>query len=147
MDAYVIVGRPNTRKSTIMRSLTGIHNRGRRDIALLDGMRIEVYARVSSLQESRTTPSEFVREVSQQRCDAVAFCLWPDANFQSPNDFPDAHSYLRMFRDAGWNIVRVAVLGQAVSEPSYPNVEFFPTSQSAPVNQTAQGVRRHFGWF
>lgn len=144
MDAYIIIGGPNTRKSSVTRSLTGCFNRSVRNILLQNGAQIQIYARVSSLQESETTAQDFIVEVNQTDCQFVVFCLWPMPNSSNPIAYPDAATYLSAFSAAGWNIVKVAVLGQG--QAAYPNQALFPNSQTDPINQTAQAVRLHFGW-
>lgn len=146
MDAYVIIGRANARKSSVIRSLTGIDKRGIRDIAPITGVPFRIYVRVSSLQESNTTPLAFLNEVSAQDCRAVVFCMWPGPRRRAADRIPDAASYLRFFQANGWNIHRVAVLGQANSPDPYPNAGFFPGSPSDPINTTAQAIRGHFDW-
>lgn len=144
MDAYVIIGGPNTRKSSVTRSLTGCYNRNVRDILLQNGTQIQIYARVSSLQESKTKAQDFIAEVNQNQCQSVVFCLWPTSNPSSPIAYPDATAYLSDFKTAGRNIINVAVLGNTPA--IYPNQASFPNSQTNPINQTAQAVRVHFGW-
>lgn len=144
MDAYVIIGEPNTRKSSVMRSLTGCFNRSIRDIRLLSGQQIQIYARVSSVQESKTTIQDFINEVRLTQCGHVMLCLWADANPYNRASFPDALAYLSAFHAAGWNIVKVAVLGNA--QAIYPNQAVFRGSQLDPINVTAHAVRLHFGW-
>ncbi|MEZ5452412.1 MAG: hypothetical protein R3E93_06265 [Thiothrix sp.] len=41
MKAYIIIGKPNTRKSSTLRCLAGCFGKTRRDIALLDLMEAE----------------------------------------------------------------------------------------------------------
>ena len=55
MDAYIIIGNPNTRKASVVRSLTGCFNRSVRDIQPLGGRQpLRLYARVGALQDART---------------------------------------------------------------------------------------------
>lgn len=146
MDAYVIIGGPNTRKSSVTRSLTGCFNRSVRNILLNNGAQIQIYARVSSLQESKTTAQDFISEVHQSGCQFVVFCLWSQPNPADPVQYPDASSYLAAFISAGWNIVKTAVLGQGQASSPYPQQSFSPNSQTDPINLTSQAVRSHFGW-
>jgi hypothetical protein len=64
MDAYLIIGNPNTRKASLVRSLTGCFNRSVRDI-LIQGSKtpLRFYARVGALQDTRTTVEDFAAEV------------------------------------------------------------------------------------
>lgn len=146
MDAYVIIGGPNTRKSSVTRSLTGCFNRNVRNILLNNGEQIKIYARVTALQESKTTAEEFLTEVSQSGCQNVIFCLWPQPSQIDPKKYPDASTYISTLRAAGWNIVRAAVLGQGRPSLLCPQQAFFPNSEVDPINQTAQAVRANFGW-
>ena len=75
MDLYLIVGNPHTRRASVVRSLTGCFNRSVRDIELLSGKAtLKLYARVGSLQETKTRPQDFVTEVAAARCRAVLRC-------------------------------------------------------------------------
>ena len=146
MQAYVVIGGPNVRKSSVIRSLTGCFNRNVRNIALANGQHIQIYARVASLQESKTTAQKFISEAQQSNCSHVVFSMWPHANASNPTQYPDAATYLQAFVAAGWQIHRVAVLGQSSGAVVYPNQAFFLNSPTAPINLTAQAVRSHFGW-
>jgi hypothetical protein len=147
MDAYVVIGNPHTRKSTLVRCLTGCFNRSVRDIQPADGRPVlRLYARVGALQETRTRPEDFVAEVQRSRCTAVLCCLAPTANLQQPSLYPDASSYLADFEAAGWRLRSIAVLGQNGGGLRSPLLRQFPLATTAPINVTAQAVRAHFGW-
>lgn len=147
MDAYLIVGNPNTRKSSLVRALTGCFNRSLRDIQPVDGRRaLRLYARVGSLQDTRTGPDDFVAEVGRQRCDAVLCCLLPAPHPHAPDDWPAAADYVDRFERAGWRIAAIAVLGQDRGGLRSPRLQQFPQAGTAPINATAAAVRAHFGW-
>ncbi len=147
IDVYVIIGNPRTRKSSIVRSLTGCFNRSVRDI-VLQGVRnpVRFYARVGSLQDTNTSIEDFVAEVGRTRCSAVICCLSPGAN---PNSFaacPDAKAYIDGFKAAGWRIKGVAVLGQNGGGVRATNLRQYPQAPVAPINATARDIRAQFGW-
>jgi hypothetical protein len=147
MQAYVVIGNPNTRKSSVLRCLTGCFNRSVRDIQLLNQPApLRMYARVGALQESRTTADEFEAEVARKRCTAAVFCLWPSAHPLEPGHYPDAQSYLSHFRAAGWSVDAIAVLGQNAGGVKHPRLRQFPQASTDPINATAQQVRTLFGW-
>ncbi|MBK1688943.1 hypothetical protein [Rubrivivax gelatinosus] len=147
MQAYVLIGNPNTRKSTLVRSLSGCFNRSLRDIQPASGApAFRLYARAGALQETRTTPSDFVREVAGRRCAAVLFCLWPLANPVDPANMPDAGAYLEHFESAGWRLKSIAVLGQNPGGWRGAAMRQFPQAPVDPVNLTAHHLRAHFGW-
>jgi hypothetical protein len=145
--AYVLIGGSRTRKSTLLRCLTGCFNRSVRDIETVHGQSIKLYARVSALQESRTDVRDLVQEVARSRCEHVLFALWPQSNPVDPQRLPDAHSYLESLQAQGWRFDKVAVLG---ADPIRPRVggevARFPNVLHQAVNTTAQQLRQHFEW-
>ncbi len=147
VDLYTVIGNPRTRKSTLVRSLTGCFNRSVRDIQPATGRNaFRLYARAGSLQETRTRPMDFVDEAERMRCDAVLCCLSPAAHLLHGDDLPDAATYLRLFQARGWRLRAVAVLGQNAGGVRSPQLMHFPNAPTLPVNLTAQAVRQHFGW-
>lgn len=147
MDCYIVIGNKNTRKSSVVRSLTGCFNRSLRDIQLAaGGATLQVYARIGSLQESKTRATDFELEVSAKRCNTVIFCLWPSANPLEPLQYPDAKAYIEHFKSVGWQIKGIAVLGQNAGGIRSAQLRQFPQSSTDPINVTAQQVRLHFGW-
>ncbi len=142
MDAYLIIGNPNTRKASLVRSLTGCFNRSVRDIQLQGSKTpLRFYARVGTLQYTRTTVEDFVAEVGRTRCQAVLFCLSP-----SSTDRPDAQAYVAGIKALGWRIKAVAVLGQDSGGVRASNLRQYPQAPTAPINATAREVRAQFGW-
>ena len=113
MDLYLVVGNPNTRKSSLIRSLTGCFNRSVRDILPTGGKApLRLYARVGSLQDTKTTPKDFMAEAGRVRCSAVLCCLTPNANPNHREQCPDAASYLAHFSGEGWHLRAVVVLDE-----------------------------------
>jgi hypothetical protein len=147
MDAYVLIGNANTRKASVLRSLTGCFNRSVREILPLDAAApMRLYARVGSLQDTRTTPAGFVNEAARTRCTAVLCCLSPNARPDGPSLYPDAQAYLDHFRAAGWQLRSIAVLGQNHGGVRSPVLRQFHLAPTAPINVTAREVRAHFRW-
>jgi len=147
MDAYIVIGNPNTRKASVVRSLSGCFNRSLRDIQPEGGKPLlRLYARVGSLQDTKAGPDDFLAEVPRARCAAVLCCLSPTAHPDHPERFPDALAYLAAFKAAGWRIRSIAVLGQNGGGVRSPSLRQFPQAPTAPINVTARAVRLHFGW-
>jgi hypothetical protein len=147
LDTYLLIGNPNTRKSSLARCLTGCFNRSVRDIQRLgDTAAVRLYARVGSLQDTRTTAEVFVAEAARTRSAAVLCCLLPDAHAIEPELYPGARHYLAAFRAAGWRVRAIAVLGQNGGGVQGPQLRQFPLAPTAPINVTAQALRMHFGW-
>ncbi|WP_088282272.1 hypothetical protein [Ideonella sp. A 288] len=147
MDVYVVIGNPNTRKSSLVRSLTGCFNRSLRDIQPVGGKAaLRLYARVGCLQDTRTTPEAFLAEVQATRCTAALCCLAPNARSTEASPYPDAPAYLAEFKAAGWRVKAIAVLGQNGGSVRSPVLRQFPLATTTPINLTAHAVRAHFGW-
>lgn len=147
MDAYILIGNANTRKTSVVRSLTGCFNRSVRDIQMQSGKRsVRFYARVGALQTTRTSLDNFLAEVARARCEAVLFCLSPSANKTDLEEFPDASVYVEALREKGWRIKGVAVLGQDGGSVRAANIRQYTQAPTAPVNVTARDVRAQFGW-
>jgi len=147
MDAYILIGNANTRKTSVVRSLTGCFNRSVRDIQLQGSKRPQrFYARVGTLQITRTAIEDFIQEVDRSRCEAVVFCLSPTAHKTDLEEFPDAQTYVAALRERGWRIKGVAVLGQDGGGVRAPNLRQYTQAPTAPVNLTARDVRAQFGW-
>ena len=147
MDVYLVIGNPNTRKSSLIRSLSGCFNRNLRDIQLLDGRTpIRLYARAGSAQDSRKTPDELIAEAQGMRCAAVLCGLLPSEHPNEPQLYPGARRYVEAFKAAGWAIRAIAVLGQNAGELRGTNLRQFPLAPTAPINATAREVRTFFGW-
>jgi len=147
MDVYVVIGNPHTRKSSVVRSLTGCFNRSIRDILPMGAKTaVRLYARVGSLQDTKTRPEDFRAEVEKTRCSAVLCCLAPSAHLNHPSLYPDAQAYLAQFEAEGWRVKSIAVLGQNGGAVRAANLQQFPQATTAPINVTVHAVRAHFGW-
>lgn len=149
IHAYLLIGSPRTRKSTLLRCLTGCYSRNVRDIELSNGHAVKLYARVSALQDSRTSPDDFIAEVQRSRCEHVAFILSPQGSPIDPQRLPGAQTYLHTLEAAGWQFEKVAVLGADPIRPVLRHrTEVLRLSNvlHQPVNASAQQLRQHFGW-
>lgn len=147
MDAYIIIGNTNTRKASLVRSLTGCFNRSVREIQIQGTKKPQrFYARVGTLQDTRVTVAQFVAEVARARAEAVVFCLSPEAHKTDTLEYPDAQSYVAALRELGWRVKGVAVLGQNAGGVRAPNLRQYISAPTAPVNLTARDVRAQFGW-
>ena len=147
MDAYLIIGNSNTRKASLVRCLTGCFNRSVRDILLQgDKAPVRFYARVGTLQDTKTTVEDFAAEVARARCHAVVCCLSPSPPRNGSTDRQDAQAYVAGFKALGGRIKAVAVLGQNGGGVRAANLRQYPQAPTAPINVTAREVRAQFGW-
>ncbi len=148
MDLYILIGNTHTRKSSLVRCLSGCFNRSVRDIQTVDGRApLRLYARVGSAQETRKTPDDFVAELLASRCAAALCCLLPTALPNEPERYPDALSYIARMEAAGQRVRAVAVLGQNNGGLRGRHVRQFAQAPTVPINLTARDVREFFGWF
>lgn len=147
MDAYAIVGAPATRKSTLIRCLTGCYNRNIRDILLTNEKKIQVYAVTNSLQATHLTSEIFMKESARTRCQAVLFGLWPNSHPANPIKYPDALTYLNDFMIDGWRVKKVIVLGDCDSH-IYRQFDMLtlPDVDKEPINISAKKAREFFDW-
>ena len=147
MDVYVLVGSEATRKSTLIRCLTGCYNRNIRDILLENGSSIRVYAVTNTLQAMHVTDEDLVKEAERTHCRAVILAMWPQAHPANPIKYPDALTYLNDFLIDGWRIKKVVVLGD-INAAIYKQFDVchLPNVTKDPVNQSAQKIRQFFQW-
>ncbi len=145
-DVYVIMGDRNTRKSATIRALTGAFKRGLYRVATQNVGVIDIFVQISSLQESRIPPQNFIQQVQQSNYQYVLVSLWI---FQS-NRQPNGLTYIQSFLNAGWNIQAIVVLGTdrlPYNLPAdTPNPNFIPNSQNLPANQIASQIRGWWQW-
>ena len=150
-NVWIIQGGPNTRKSSVIRCLTGLARRNQNpyDIQLLPrvgGGYIPVYVVVSALQEPAPaqTPQQFVAFITQHRHMNVLVCLRIQG---TPHCQYDAVEYHREFVAAGWNIQDVVTLGPYPgSPPAAPQNVAFPAAPNAPANSIARRIRTRWQW-
>lgn len=151
MDVYLIIGDANTGKSSLIRCLTGCAQYGTGNFALTNGTTISTYVVISSLQESAISPSSFIQDVQDALKDgridpkleaAVLVPLRED----SVNDYPAASQYITEFENAGWTIVKTALLDSQTPTSNYPHCQGVTDVMSKPINVSAAAVRQHFGW-
>jgi len=137
------MGDTKTRKSAVIRALTGAHKRGVYDVATSLGV-LNVYVQISSLQEDNITPAKFVRE--HLKDENVLIPLW----IKGRGKFPDGDVYLARFLQAGWYISGLVILGVKnvkIKIPNgVPNPVYFPNSKVEPANKTANSIRKLWGW-
>ena len=140
-NAYIIIGNKNTRKSSVIRCLTGCYNRGTVEIKLKNDKIIDMYVLISSLQESKISLEDYIKMANEQDCKNVLFGL----REKSMHNLPDGIDYIDGLEKAGWNIKKIATLANTNST-IYPNAEQFENSAKEPANATSNLVRKYFEW-
>lgn len=152
-NLHIIIGESNTRKSSLVRCLTGVgggNAQKRLDIELMSGNRINVYCILSALQENYKpkTPQEFIDYINA--LDPIPSDVIFTLRVNSAGIYPNASSYISAFTAVHWNISSIALLGSAACAisglPSTANIESVLSSPTQPTNETASFVRKKWGW-
>lgn len=145
-DIFVVIGDANSRKSYTIRALTGAYNKGFYDIGLQNNNILNVYVHISSLQESRISPQQFVTDLNTVGYSYVLVSLW----IRSGHGQPDGLTYLNAFISAGWNVQDIVVLGTPqlpyALPTSVPTPAFIPNSVGLPANNIASQIRGTWNW-
>lgn len=155
MNAYLIIGDAKTGKSSLIRCLTGYDQPGIGNFALTNGIIISTQVVISALQKYSThswrIPSNYIQDVQNDLKKglfdstlkpAILVPLWEHSN----NGYPAASQYITAFQQAGWLIVKTALLNSQTPPTNYPQCKAFTGVTSKPINVTAADVRQHFGW-
>lgn len=150
VDIFIIMGGRNTKKSATIRALTGVFKRKNYKVAIETRQGnidvINVFVQISSLQESRISPQDFINQIKQNGYLNVLVSLW----ISSSNGQPDGITYIQEFISVGWNIREIVVLGtNSLSDhlpTDAPAPNFIPNSRDLPANQVASQIRRLWQW-
>jgi hypothetical protein len=148
-NIYAILGNANTRKSSLVRSLTGV---GRRKVVQLQtpGGTIDIFVQISSLQEAEILPATFITEVQNSAHQHVLVPLSVSGLFRNGTAYPDGRAYIGRFINAGWNISQIVLLGIAalphLLPAGSPKLHTFASSTTTPVNRIAFQVRAWWNW-
>jgi hypothetical protein len=147
-NVYVILANANTRKSSTARALTGVAQRKCVTVATNSGD-IDVFVQISSLQESKIMPADFIAEIVSGRYQNVLVTLWVSQRVTSGGAYPAGVNYLQAFVAAGWTIEQIVVLGTSTFAgvaAGMPPPRFVPDSHTTPLNLIASHVRGWWQW-
>ncbi|MBO6781713.1 MAG: hypothetical protein JJ899_00295 [Alphaproteobacteria bacterium] len=162
--AYVIIGNPESRKSSVMRALTGASGfapknlqNNVKQVALKDDRVIDVFVFISSMQEGEEgeyakSPGELIAD-----CDEFPYVLLPLwVKEGKTKNLPDFKGYFDQMGQSGWIVENIAVLGHRKIGSSKNNpfanynmpapTIYLPHSASSPTNLTASKIRTAWGW-
>ena len=148
MNVYVIMGEGNTRKSSLVRCLTGIHEKSKEKkphiVATQEGD-IPVKIRIGSLQEVKKLPAEFIAECKLHDVPNILCAV----RIEPEKSCPSGVEYLNAFIKEGWEVKPVIAL-DTISIPDFPKDLEQPMylygSKSTPTNAMAARVRELWGW-
>jgi hypothetical protein len=145
VEAYVILGEHDVRKSSSVRALTGAGSRGQRTVATNVG-NIDVWTEIRALQENSITSAKFITTVINSGDQYTLFPL----RISQHRGFHGGANYIQDFINAGWTILHVVLLGAAAVQgglpPGTPNPNIVPQSRVTPANQIAAQIRAWWAW-
>ena len=150
-NLHIVIGDANTKKSSLLRCLTGLAKSPIfRDVKLVNGAIIHVYCVSSALQENfrPMTPTDFVQHVNSLNPSPTDIAITLRTNGRG--NYPSAQAYLTAFANANYTIANVAILGQSTAGllqfANSVNVVVVQNSQIIPANEVAAPVRSVWGW-
>jgi hypothetical protein len=140
---YIILGKPNSHKSSVMRCLTGCSvTRGNWSIKLKNGQDEKFFISISSPQErggKGLSVTEFITEMCKTQENNLVITL----QSKSSTKQPDGEIYLQAFIEAGFEIQPVVCFD---SNANLLNLQFqMFNTRNTPPNQTAAEVREIWG--
>ncbi|MBY7832885.1 hypothetical protein KW463_08540 [Vibrio fluvialis] len=151
---HIVIGDSNTRKSSLIRALTGAgQGQSRKDLEVekSNGSIAIINVMQSALQENYKPqlPQEYINFVKQYHTDEFLFSLRVTKVIANGVTYPDAVDYINQFKKAGFLIASVALLGRSANQLTLAqcgNVALQPHSQNVPTNKNASKVRQSWGW-
>lgn len=146
-NVYVVIGDANTKKSSIIRALSGVDRRDNYLIEDLEGNTLNIFIQIRSLQESKISIQEFIDYITKQNIENVLVALRKDRC----NSLPQGMDYLQSFVANSWSIQQIVVLGenQLPNLPQgCPQPNFFPNSadENIAANNIAHEIRKIWNW-
>lgn len=149
VTVHAIFGESNTRKSSSVRALTGVARFKEVTVTTNVGD-INVFVRISALQESEIDPQAFIAEVTSGQYENVLVPLRIFQLIKGNRTYPDGSKYIQDFIRAGWHIRHVVVLGiptlQNPLPSGTPKPNYIPLSTSTPVNKITSQIRYWWDW-
>jgi hypothetical protein len=140
---YIILGKSNSRKSSVLRCLTGCAvTQGEWNMRLLSGTVEDFYISVTSPQERNKIGipvNEFIQEISERNENKLIIALQSRSTSQQPN----GENYLQAFINAGFDIQTIVCFDENANTLNLPVQHY--NSLEVPTNQTASEVRNMWG--
>lgn len=140
---YIILGKSNSRKSSVLRCLTGCPvTQGNWHMRLVSGTAEDFYVSVTSPQERNKIGipvNEFIQEISERNENKLIIALQSRSTSQQPN----GENYLQAFINAGFDIQTIVCFDRNANTLNL-SVQHY-NSLEVPTNQTASEVRKLWG--
>ena len=140
---YIILGRSNSHKSSVMRCLTGCAvTQGDWQMRFSNNETIECFVSITSPQERNgvgVPVDVFIDQLTKSKEDHLLITLQSRSTSQQPN----GEIYLQAFIDAGFAIQTIACFDLNANTLNLPVQQF--NTRDVPSNQTAFEVRKIWG--
>ncbi len=150
MKIYIITGAPNSRKSSVIRALTGIRDSRTFDIQFQNEI-VKTHVFVVSSNEivskkfpKGMDPNQLVNYIKNLGNDVGAVIL-PLRSIQPALNLPIASEYIQILQDNGFDIAPVAMFNDEISLPKGVVGETFDSTETTPSNLTASKLRKLWG--
>ena len=158
-DIWIIEGGPNTRKSSLVRCLSGARNRGMYEIerrTRTGKAAVPTYVCLMAPNEETPvrTPQQVLADLKQSKADALLLPLRSHRRFQGQHF--DADGYFNFFRKRNHRMMGVVLVGTPQATPSIPltvvlqnphrQIQNVLSQRYRPNNWTAAQVRRCWQW-
>jgi hypothetical protein len=155
-NLHIIIGDANTRKSSLLRCLTGCSSSNTTvKVTQASGKVIDVYCKIRSLQEKtqknppqNLNPQQFIQEIKNLPNTPTDIAI--TLRVKPTNGCLGFGAYLNAFSAIGWSVVNVALLENSSnisqSSISASNVVSVPNSKTQPTSQTSSHVRQAWKW-
>jgi hypothetical protein len=146
MKIYIITGAPNTRKSSVIRALTGVRNTATFDIQFQFGV-VKTHVMVTSSNEIRykqfpdgISPDQLIQIIQNLPpfVEAVMIAL----RSSRPVNGIGAEVYIERLNQAGHQIMPVVQFNDAVVLPTNVQGVVLPSNTTIPSNLTASEIRK-----
>ena len=157
MKVYVIMGVHNTRKSSTIRSLTGVAKQSVYNVALEDGKEIPILIFPQALQEGKISPDEFIKEVKNQLKNKKFETILIALRLTGIKKCLNGIDYLETFKNEKWEIAEpLVLLGKLLRKKDKENLKkmeehslkIYRIEESFKMasNKIASKIRELWGW-
>jgi len=142
-NVFVLIEEDGARKSSTIRALTGIHNKGDWQVATTTVI-MNIYIETRSLQEKSIRPQDFINQFGNKQNILISLRINPCKGC------PGGVDYINAFVSNGWNISQIVILGTNILpglSQGLPQPFPIPIVPIEPANQIASRIRTRWGWF
>ena len=147
---YIITGAPDSRKSSVIRALTGVRDTKTFNIQYLEGDE-KTHVMVVSCNEigskkypNGLTPTQLIDYICNLKKDEKAI-IFPIRSIKPNFNLPLASEYIKVLVGAGFQIMPVVMFNEAVVLPNGIQGEVLKLTEEIPSNLTATKLRKIWG--